>query len=84
MSHRTQTAAAQRAPSRHAVQRIRTRIEEVFGWTKTVADQRKTQFRRAYCPAFESYKASTGGQTREEALAQADFSTCCYTKSLKV
>ena len=34
-----------------------------------VVVEREAHQWRAYCPAFESYEASTGGQTREEALA---------------
>ena len=34
-----------RHPGYAVSQRIRKRIEEVFGWTKTVAGQRKTRFR---------------------------------------
>lgn len=35
-----------RHPSYSASQRVRKRIEEAFGWMKTIAGQRKTKFRR--------------------------------------
>jgi predicted RNase H-like HicB family nuclease len=38
-------------------------------YTFHVVVEREAHQWRAYCPAFESYEASTGGQTREEALA---------------
>ena len=38
-------------------------------YTFHVVVERDAHQWRAYCPAFESYEASTGGQTREEALA---------------
>ena len=52
MSHRTQRAAARpstgartRHPGYAASQRVRKRIEEAFGWIKTVAGLRKTKLR---------------------------------------
>ena len=38
-------------------------------YTFHVVVEREAHQGRAYCPAFEGYEASTGGQTREEALA---------------
>jgi len=40
-----------------------------YTFTFHVVVEREAHQWRAYCPAFESYEASTGGQTREEALA---------------
>jgi len=37
-------------------------------YTFHIVVERDTDEWRAYCPAFESYRASTGGETREEAL----------------
>ena len=52
MSHRTPPAAALRLTHERpgtagyaTSQRIRKRIEEAFGWIKTVAGQEKTSFR---------------------------------------
>lgn len=39
-----------------------------MNYTFHVVVERDAHQWRAYCPAFESYEASTGGETREEAL----------------
>lgn len=48
-NNRNRRSAIDRRTTRHAgyamSQRIRKRIEEAFGWMKTVAGQRKTRFR---------------------------------------
>ncbi len=46
MPHRSAIDARTTRPSGYAVsQRIRKRVEEVFGWMKTVGNFRKTRYR---------------------------------------
>jgi IS5 family transposase len=44
-----------RHPGYSISQRLRKRVEEIFGWTKTVANFRKTRFRGLHRTQLASY-----------------------------